>query len=145
MFRDADRIQRKHVEQEFDYGTYIYDANPDGLTTQPIEILLTARTLYRGGQQERANALDAHKEGAICFLLALHDIGHVAGRWVSAHNDFEDAVKEAERLSKERADVTIHACALGWGFPECDLGVWSSGRLVTQFYFKAKGVEAGSL
>lgn len=136
MYRYADRMAARRSEQQSQFGTYVHEVDPDGLIIQPVEVLLAGRTLYKGGQQERTNALEAYKDGAICFLCALHDITHVAGRWISAHKDFDNAVKAAEAVSLDREDVTIYACAPGWGFPECELGRWSAGRLVVQSYFQ---------
>lgn len=139
MTRQADHIKVTHTEQQGAFGNYVYDSNPAGLITQPIEALLAGRTLYRGGQQSRLDALTALASGGIFYHLRLHDIGHVDGRGVDYRLDFNEAVTEAERLSAQGGDVTIHACAPGWGFPECELGRWSKGRLVSQSYLRATG------
>jgi len=139
MNRYADHIKAAHTEQQGAFGNYVYDSNPAGLITQPIEALLAGRTLYRGGQQSRLDALAALASGGIFFQLRQHDTGHVEGRGVDYRLDFSEAVTESERLSAQGGDVTVHACAPGWGFPECALGRWSAGRLVSQSYLQVKG------
>jgi hypothetical protein len=128
QYHYADHVITREVN---DRG-FIYRANGDGLESIPLHDVLRHRTLYRGCQQDRQDALEALAGGDLYFAIHLHDIPHVDGHCVASTFDWNDAIQQAVALSSEGADVTINACARGWGFPECDLGLWSRGRLVRQ-------------
>lgn len=130
MYRLIDKIKTVRAT----YGTLVYESDSQGLVSQSLDLLLNKRTLYRGGQQARLDAMDAYLAGDVFFHLRLHDDGHVDGRGVEYTLNFQEAVTKAEQLSATGSDVVIHACVRGWGFPECDLGRWSAGLLVSQSY-----------
>lgn len=133
MYYLADHIETK---TESNNG-FVYRASADGITPASVEDVLRGRSLYRGPCTPRQSTVEAIASDNLWFSLRAHDTSHVSGTSISSSLDWQDAIRQAEAYSLNGPDVTVHACAVGWSFPECDLGTWSRGRLVRQTHFTA--------